>query len=67
MDEPTQPPMMTQREVADQLHVTPKTVRNYVARGWLPAYRLGKSRATRYHRADVEALLRRVPVSDGAA
>ena len=61
------PPMMTQREAAERLHVTTKTIRNYVARGWLPAYRVGSSRAVRFERADVEAMRKPIPVSDGAA
>jgi excisionase family DNA binding protein len=58
---------MTQAEAAARLHVTTRTIRKYVAAGWLPAYRLGKSRATRYERADVEALLVRIPTVEPLA
>lgn len=51
--------LLTQAEAADYLGVTTRTVRQYVADGVLPAYRLG-SKHLRYDQAEVDALLRLV-------
>lgn len=48
-------------EAAQVLGVTDRTIRNYIARGSLPAYRVG-DRLVRVMRADVEALFRPIPV-----
>ncbi|MDQ4112033.1 MAG: helix-turn-helix domain-containing protein [Actinomycetota bacterium] len=48
-------------EAAQVLGVTDRTIRNYIARGRLPAYRVG-DRLVRVMRADVEALFRPIPV-----
>ncbi|CCH77731.1 putative phage excisionase [Nostocoides japonicum T1-X7] len=52
-------------EVAAELGITDRTVRNYVARGVLPAHRIKGSRLIRVRRSDVDALLQPVPVTDG--
>lgn len=49
--------LMTQRDVADRLGVSTRTVRNYVKRGWLPQVQLG--RTVRYERRDVDALIQK--------
>jgi len=38
-----------------------KTIENYIARGDLPAYKIRGSRFVRVKRADVEAMLVRIP------
>lgn len=57
-------PKLTQREVAEYLNVTDRTVRNFVSRGLLPAYRVG-GRVVRFDARDVEALLRPIPTVGG--
>lgn len=52
---------LTQREAADYIGVTDRTIRNYIARGDLPAWRVRGSRLIRIDRADLDALLRPVP------
>lgn len=47
---------LTTEQVAALLVVNPRTVRNMVARGDLPAYKLAGSSLVRYKREDVEAL-----------
>lgn len=60
-------PMMTQVEAARRLRVTDRTIRNYIARGLLPAYRIKGSRAVRIERADVEALRQQIPAVERAS
>lgn len=60
-------PMMTQVEAARRLRVTTRTVRTYIARGLLPAYRVKGTRTVRIERADVEALRQQIPVSERAS
>jgi excisionase family DNA binding protein len=54
---------LTQLEVAEYLGVTDRTVRNYIARGDLPAHRVRGSRLLRIDLHDVEALLTRIPTA----
>lgn len=60
---------LTQDQAADYLGVGPRTIRNYIARGALPAYRVksGKdsSRLIRIDANDVDALLRPIPTTGG--
>lgn len=59
---------LTLAEAADHLGVTERTIRNYIARGALPGYRLAGKRALRVKLTDVNALLAPVPVgAHGAA
>lgn len=67
MSETTATPMLTQAEAAAILHVTPRSMRNFVARGLLPAYRIKGTRSVRFELADVEAMKQRIPVTDGVA
>lgn len=53
----------SQQEAAEYLGVTDRTVRNYVARGLLPAHRVTGSRLIRIDRADLDALLRPIPAA----
>src|SRR5690349_12407291 len=53
----TLPTLLTMEDAAAHLGVTTTTVRNWIASGALPAYRLG-SKAIRVRESDVEALLR---------
>lgn len=52
---------LSQQEVADYLGVTDRTVRNYIARGVLPAKRLRGSRLVRIDREDVDRMLTPIP------
>lgn len=58
---------LTQAEVAEHLGVTDRTVRNYIARGVLPASRIRGSRQIRVRLDDVEALMQPVPTLGGDA
>ncbi|MGG5258791.1 helix-turn-helix domain-containing protein [Phycicoccus avicenniae] len=64
---PTPREWLNQAEVADLLGVTDRTVRNFIARGVLPASRIrnGKSRPgpVRIRRRDVDALLEPIPAT----
>ena len=51
-------------EAAEILGVTDRTLRNYIARGKLPAYRIG-ARVVRVRRTDLESLFHRIPVASG--
>lgn len=54
---------LNQAESAQYLGVTDRTIRNYVARGVLPARRVRGSRLIRIDRADLDALLRPIPTT----
>lgn len=54
--------LITQAQAAEFLGVTDRTIRNYVSRGILPAYRVG-GRVVRIDQADVDRLLRRIPTT----
>lgn len=58
---------LSQRQAADYLGVTDRTVRNYIARGILPGHRGRGSRLVRIDRADLDALLSPIPTVGGAA
>lgn len=48
-------------EAADYLGTTTRSIRNYIARGHLPAARIKGSNMIRIRRADVERLLVDIP------
>jgi excisionase family DNA binding protein len=52
---------------ASILEVTPRTVRRYIARGDLAAYRLGSTTTVRVSLDDVDKLLRPIPAAGGDA
>lgn len=56
--------LLSQAQAAEYLGVTDRTIRNYVSRGELPAYRVG-GRVVRIDPADLEKLLRRIPTAAG--
>lgn len=56
-----QNPALTQQQVADLLNISSRSVRQYVADGRLPAYRVQGGRSLRIYLADVQALLAPVP------
>jgi excisionase family DNA binding protein len=56
--------LLSQQAAADYLGVTERTIRNYVSRGQLRAYRVG-GRLVRVDQADLDALLRPIPTAGG--
>lgn len=56
---------ITLAEAAERLSVTERTIRNLIARGQLPGYRLG-SRTIRVQPADVDTLLVPIPTAASA-
>lgn len=56
---------LTQAEAADHLGVTDRTIRNYIARGQLPARRVRGSRLVRIDVVDLDALLVDIPAGGG--
>jgi excisionase family DNA binding protein len=56
---------LSQAEAAEHLGITDRTLRRMVARGEVPAYRLGP-RLTRFDQGDLDAALRRVPAGGDA-
>lgn len=58
---PTASQLITIQAAAERLGVGNQTVRDFVSRGQLPAYRIG-GRILRVDAADVAALVRPVPV-----
>lgn len=52
---------LNQQEAAEYIGVTDRTIRNYIARGTLPASRIKGSRSIRIARADLDDLLRPIP------
>lgn len=55
----------SQREAAEYLSVTDRTVRDYIARGILPASRVRNTRTIRINIADLESLLTPIPSAVG--
>ena len=55
--------LLTIDQTADYLSCSKQTVRRYIAAGELPAYRVG-ARAVRLRLADIDAMLRRIPVGE---
>lgn len=51
---------ITIQQAADRLGVTPKTIRNFIARGGLHGYRIG-AHMIRVRSSEVDALLRPIP------
>ncbi len=52
--------LVSQQAAAEYLDVTERTIRNYVSRGQLRAYRVG-GRVVRIDVDDLDALLRQIP------
>lgn len=57
----------TIRQAAEYLGVTDRTIRNYIARGDLPAARIRGSRQVRIDQTDLDALLQPIPTTGGVA
>lgn len=57
---------LSQVQAAEYIGVTDRTIRNYIARGILPAARVRGSRAIRINRADLDALMTPIPSAKGA-
>jgi hypothetical protein len=49
--------------VAAHLGVTPKTIRNYIGRGYFPAYRIPNTRGIRLNLAEVDRQMKSIPTS----
>jgi excisionase family DNA binding protein len=58
---------LSQAEAAEQIGVTDRTIRNYIARGLLPAHRVRGSRVLRIRQVDLDALLVRIPTTGDVA
>ena len=64
---PTTPPNMGPRQlrtvsaVAAMLGVTDRSVRNYISRGLIPAYRIVGTRGVRIDQRDVERAMKLIP------
>lgn len=56
---------LTQAQAADEIGVTERTIRSYIARGELPACRVRGSRLVRINRADLDNLLTPIPTAGG--
>jgi excisionase family DNA binding protein len=56
--------LLSQQAAAEYLGVTERTIRNYVSRGQLRAYRVG-GRLVRVDQADLDELLRPIPTAGG--
>lgn len=54
--------LLTINEAAEACRLSAKTIRRHIANGLLPAYRFGP-RALRIKRADLDAVLRRIPAA----
>jgi len=52
---------LSQVEAAEYIGVSDRTIRNYIARGVLPARRIRGSRSIRIELADLDALLKPIP------
>jgi excisionase family DNA binding protein len=50
-------------EAADYLGVTPKTIRNYLGRGYFPGYRIPRTRGVRVNLNDIDKAMRSLPTS----
>ncbi len=59
--------LMTVAEAAEYWRVDHKTIRRMIARGDLPAYRIGAGRLLRIDRTDLERATRRIPSAGDAA
>lgn len=53
--------LATVQQTADYLGVTPRTVRNYISQGYLPAYRIPQTRGVRLDLNEVDLALKMVP------
>jgi len=60
----TQRRWLSQADAAEYLGVTDRTIRNYISRGHLRAYRVRGSRLIRIDRSELDALLRPIPAAD---
>ena len=54
-------------ECATRLGVTPRTIRNYISRGFFPAYRIPGTRGVRVLPHEVEAAMEMIPASRARA
>lgn len=54
---------LTIEQTAENLGTSTKSVRRYIARGDLPAYRIRGSRSIRIKAADVDALMVAIPTA----
>jgi excisionase family DNA binding protein len=57
----TAEPYITQKQAGEYLGVTDRTIREMIADGRLPAYRLG-AKVIRLRRSDIDGAMRRGPI-----
>lgn len=57
---------LTQKEAAQRIGVTDRTIRNLIARGALKGYRVRGSRAIRIDRHELDSLLTPIPAGGGS-
>ncbi len=61
------PDLLSPAESAEYIGVSTRTIRNYIARGVLPASRPKGSRLVRIRRSDLDALMRPIPSAGDAS
>jgi excisionase family DNA binding protein len=61
VDTPSATEWLTQKQAAEASGYTERTIRDYIARGILPAYRSRGGRGIRILRKDLDALFYRIP------
>jgi len=52
-------PLLTVRDVAQEMRVAEKTVRRWINTGWLPAMKVSDQSGWRIRRSDLDELIRR--------
>jgi len=57
---------LTQKEAAEYLGCTDKTIRNYISQGRLTGYKVSGLRTVRIDVHDIDALMRRIPTGNAA-
>lgn len=60
---PRQRQIVTQVVAAERLHVTTKTIRNWITKGLITGYRLPGGRAIRVDLAEIDRVMRVIPTT----
>jgi excisionase family DNA binding protein len=64
---PPADPWRTQAEAAEQLQVTDRTIRSYIAKGDLPATKIKGSGRVRIRQSAIDAMLQPIPTVERAS